>query len=440
MSFKTVSAILGSNWLIDKSWTEKHLPLIIGLLKGQQVNFDFKKDEDTSLQKALSHYAGSAYNVRVYSDLSSLPQGSIAVMTIAGPILKYGGMCSYGTVDYTQLVNRLANSPNIEGIIINMDTPGGQAAGTAAFADAIKAASSVKPVVSYIDDGIAASAGMWIASAASEIYVSQPHSMVGSVGVYTTLVDWYSYFEQEGLKVKDVYAPQSTDKNQDYIQALAGKEDLLKAELKVLADQFISTVKENRAGKLTSDEWNGGKMFYADDAQRIGLIDGIKSSGELINHMNGLIGTGKKSRSPQQASQQTNNTMSFPKLKAFLGFKSEDNTSDVKLEEKAESLEALVAERDNLQGTVKQHEGTIATLKDEATTAAATIAANTKTIEQLQEDKTALTTKVAALEKGDGTEFSSTSKEKDDIDAPDSDDEFLTSYDLEAKAINDQFK
>jgi ClpP class serine protease len=52
-----------------------------------------------------------------------------------------------------------------------------------------------------IDDGIAASAAMWIASAAShEIYTTQKTDMVGSIGVYTTVADWYGYFAKEGFE------------------------------------------------------------------------------------------------------------------------------------------------------------------------------------------------------------------------------------------------
>jgi protease-4 len=62
------------------------------------------------------------------------------------------------------------------------------------LSDAILEARKQKPVVAIIDDGIAASAAMWIASAASEIYLTKKTDQVGSIGVYTTLADWYSYY------------------------------------------------------------------------------------------------------------------------------------------------------------------------------------------------------------------------------------------------------
>jgi protease-4 len=177
-------------------------------------------------------------------------------------------------------------------------------------ADIIK--SIQKPTISVIDDGMAASAGYWIATAADEIYVTKETSEVGSVGVYCTLYDWKTYFEKEGLPVIEVYAPQSTEKNLDYRNALKGDEKLLKDSLRVLADQFIKTVSANRDGKLTSNEWNAGAMFYAKDAQKIGLIDGIKSLEQVVQRMDQLI-------SNKNSSTSKNQNMSFKKTAGVAG-------------------------------------------------------------------------------------------------------------------------
>ncbi len=289
MSFRTISAILRGRWLLDKTYAQSYMPFVFQMLNGQQVNLDAKKDESNQVQK-LNTFAGAAYGVGPGSDLSRLPPDSIAVVSMNGPLMKYGDMCSWGMVDFAALINRLGSNGNVRGIIIDMDSPGGQADGTALTADAITRARQRKPVVSLIDDGIAASAAEWISSAANEVYVTQATDMVGSVGVYTTIADWYAHYQEHWhLPVRDIYAPQSTDKNKDYQEALKGNDDMIKAELKVLADQFIKTIKRNRAGKLTSDEWTTGKMFYAKDAIRIGLIDGIKSFDQVVDRVTQLM-------------------------------------------------------------------------------------------------------------------------------------------------------
>lgn len=301
MSFNTLSAILRGRWLLDKQWAEAHYPLVLRFMKGETVDFGFGDrkaydDDDNSDYEAKlpapEKLAAqrNVYSVRRYSDLSVLPNGSIAMLTLEGPLMKRGGMCSYGMVDHAELINRLSVASNVGGILLNIDSPGGQADGTAMLSQAIKDAASHKPVLAIIDDGMAASAAMWIASAADEIYVTQPTDAVGSVGVYTTIADWNTHYKEYfKLPVKDIYAPQSTDKNRDYHEAIAGNEEPLKEDLAVLAQQFIDTVANNRSGKIKGDEWKTGKMFYAKDAKRIGLIDGIKTFGQVINRLDILI-------------------------------------------------------------------------------------------------------------------------------------------------------
>lgn len=382
MNFNAQTALMSGGWLIEEKWVATHLPLLVKMMKGEGDGA--AAEVKNSAPVVLSHNAGSVYKVGYYSDLNNIPDGSIAMISLIGPITKYG-YWSYGTVDYTALINRLTLSPNIAGIIINIDSPGGECAGTAMFADAIKVASSYKPVIGLIDDGIAASAAMWIASACSEIYTTQKTDMVGSVGVYSTIVDWYKYFESQGLSITDVYAPQSTEKNLDFKEALEGKYDLLLAELKIIAAEFISTVSTNRGERLTSDEWNKGKMFYTKDAIRLGLIDGQKSIDQVIKRINSLISTNKSTQS------QTNYSMKFPNMAAFFGFKNEEESiADISLETYGSSLEALIAERDALSAEKL-------TLNDSVATLNQTISEKDQSIATLSSDKTALETQVSKL-------------------------------------------
>lgn len=307
MSFRTASAILRGKWLIDPNWAAAHMPLVIKMIKGEAVDFGFTKDESVE-SKVLSNRAGVIYEVGYYTDLSRLPSGAIAMLSICGPVTKYGDSCSYGSIDHIRTINRLALSENVKGIILNIDSPGGEAAGTAALSECIRNATKLKPVIGLVDDGIAASAAMWIISACAEIYTTKKTDMVGSVGAYQTLADWYGYFEAEGLKIRDIYAPQSTEKNFEYREALKGNDDPIKAELEVLVDDFINTVKTNRAGKIKKEDWMTGKMFYTRDAIRQGLIDGQKTMEQVVKRMDQLIAS-----TPSNSQIINTNTMAFEK-------------------------------------------------------------------------------------------------------------------------------
>lgn len=286
------------------------MPLIMKMINGESVDFGMKRDERKDALQ-LSHQAlGGIYEVGYYTDLTLLPNESIAVLSIKGAVTKYGDYCSWGMIDYSMILARLAKSPNVSGVVIDMDSPGGQAYGTSMLADQIKETSKLKPVIGVVNDGIAASAGLWLLTSCDEVYVTKKTDMVGSCGVYCSIYDWYGYYESLGLKVRDVYAPQSKDKNKSYNEAVNGNDEALKKELATLAQQFIDTVQSNRGERLTSNDWNTGKMFYAEEAMKIGLIDGIKSMDEVFQRMETLVS------SKTQKSNNNITIMEYPKVQS----------------------------------------------------------------------------------------------------------------------------
>lgn len=309
MSFRTASAILRGAWLIEPGFAKAHLPLIMGMLQGHQNADAFmsgskmkagaKADISIPHRVSLSGAKGSAndapselFGVTPHTSTERLPYNSIAIVDITGPILKYGDACTWGSVDYNDLLLRLANSNRVKGVILNFDTPGGQAAGTALLAQTIKDVSRVKPVLGICQDGIVASAGMWLASAVQEFYVTQVTDAVGSIGAYQTIADFSEAYKMEGIMVRDIYAPQSTHKNEEYREAVEKNNDtLIEEDLRFLVQDFINTVKRNRGPRLNlaaGDPFTG-KMFNAPDALKIGLIDGIKSLTAVVKRMEQLI-------------------------------------------------------------------------------------------------------------------------------------------------------
>lgn len=332
MSFKTASAILRGRWLVNKDWASSHMPLVFNFMKGDaqagKMLMDWDDDDDDGgsddAEPTIINGTKNVFEVCCRSSLSDLPYGAIAYLDISGPMLKHGDMCSDGMDDYAELMFAMQYAPNIAGVIIDIDTPGGQADGTASLAAAIKSLAAVKPVIGFVDDGICCSAGYWVLSACTEIYASQPTDYVGSVGVYCTVADWYAYYASQGLPVKDVYAPQSTEKCLDFRESIAGNDEPLKEDLAVIADAFISAVKTNRKGKIQGTSWNTGATFYAADAQAIGLIDGIKNFDQVVFRMGRMISAQNKQSQPQTSNMANENTSPFANILAAAGIQAID--------------------------------------------------------------------------------------------------------------------
>lgn len=286
--FKLASALLRSTWLVDDSWAENNIGLAQLILEGNAINSDLKK-QVANLDNRLTKYS-------YREGWGNATKGSFAFYNINGPILHYG-WCDDGTNEFHQIFNEAEHNNNIAGHFLLMDTPGGQADGVLEFAETIK--SSTKPVVAFVNGGMIASGGVWIASAADFIYASSVMCEVGSVGAYSTLIDASERDKREGVKRITIRAKQSIDKNTVYELAKSGDKDAiaeLEGRVSVLADHFINAVKTNRGDKLTTDSWNTGKMYFADEAVKMGLIDGISTFEESINLLTSLSNSNKKSK------------------------------------------------------------------------------------------------------------------------------------------------
>jgi ClpP class serine protease len=429
----TLSAALRGRWLLDKAWAESHLPLVESMLSGQPVDFSSKSsqhfinDEGQFMAQAIVGAGGGVIQKGRWNSFDEAPEGSIALIPITGPITKYNGECGEpGSAQYSSWVQQAEASPNISGIIFKVDSPGGMVDGTATFADTIRAAK--KPTLSFVDDGMMASAGTWIGTSANEVWASQKTDTIGSIGVYTTMMDFKGFFEQRGIKVRDIYAPQSSEKNLDYRNALEGDDALILDDLSFIAKEFIRTIKANRKGKLNlefADPFKG-KMFRAEDAISVGLIDGISTFEQAI------------SRVAEMANERSQNSTSkklyhmfgknaFKAVSALAGVTAEDITEEQFTAANAnlvsEKITAVVFAPADYAATLKTAQDALATATSEKKT-------SDDALTKLQGD-------FDAFKAGKGAGAAGSQKDGDDEipGGEKEEDKFLTSADKKAREM-----
>lgn len=212
------------------------------------------------------------------------PEGSTAVIALKGTLLKYGTWCSYGADEIAAQIRTAAAHANISSIVLDIDSGGGACDAVAPLVGAISdARAGGIPVVASCD--LCASAAYWVASACDRILADNDiSSEFGSIGVMCSFADARPMYEKMGYKFHEIYADQSVNKNEAFTLALAGDYSLIKTEsLNPLAVRFQETVKANRAAlKTETPGILAGKMFYAGDALRNGLIDQIGPLSEAV--------------------------------------------------------------------------------------------------------------------------------------------------------------
>lgn len=303
----TLSGILRGRWLLDKQWAQSQLPMVLLMLQGK-INLQTssvtpdKHDKSVKSEVARSGDMGTEqpfaidpatmtqyplykfdYGTWSYVPNPNIPQGSVGILPISGPITKYNGDCGEpGSIQRAGWLQEMQSRSNIGSIIQLIDTPGGESRAANSHVQAIQ--KSNKPVLSYID-GMCASLGVWYSSASQETYLSSEMDEMGSIGSYCSILDFSGYLEAQGIKLIEIYAPQSIDKNKDYRDAMNGDTSAIEADLKIMVDAFTSFVKTSRGDKASSNAkaWDSGKMFYANEAVKLGLADGIKPFDQVVS-------------------------------------------------------------------------------------------------------------------------------------------------------------
>lgn len=292
---KLAFALARSRWAIDHVSGLNMFPSVHGLLTGNPNAFStqiqgLNVDEDGNIiQEPVAFIVGKDGQLLSLSDVldgnADVAKGSIGIMNVSGVMMKDSFCGMTGTMEMAEQVKALSAIEEINTILFDTDSPGGQVDGTETFADAIR--ESGKRTIGLVNNGMACSAGYWPISGCDELYATHATCEIGSIGVYATLSDYSKYYEEMNIKIEDVYADQSTEKNKGYIDWKAGDPKVFKERLTLVATEFISAVETNRAGKLNlsvGDPFKGA-VYGATKATEIGLIDGIKKKDALINEL-----------------------------------------------------------------------------------------------------------------------------------------------------------
>jgi protease-4 len=215
----------------------------------------------------------------------------VAIIPLRGTMIKYGTMCSYGADEIAAAIDEAAANKKVTGIVLDIDSGGGAVDAVAPLVDAIRRAKAArKPVVACCD--LCASAAYWTACECNEIMAANSiSSEFGSIGVMMSFPDYAKYYEKEGIKIHTIYSNLSTYKNAPFEAAKKGEYDSIKAEeLDPLARKFQANVRTKRAGKLNEDIEGilSGKVFYAEDALKHGLIDSIGTLDRAVERVREL--------------------------------------------------------------------------------------------------------------------------------------------------------
>lgn len=214
----------------------------------------------------------------------------VAVIPVSGPIFRYANLFTEisgatSTQELATDIQAALDNRYVRGIVLDINSPGGEATGISELARLIASARGVKPIVAY-GGGTVASAAYWLASAAEQ-FVIDDTAVLGSIGVVMSYLDTSERDSKSGVRRVEIVSSQSPDKRVDP-NSETGRAKV-QATVDALAGVFVSAVAKNRGvseEKVLSDFGQGGVLVGA-QAIKAGMADRIGSLETVIAELAG---------------------------------------------------------------------------------------------------------------------------------------------------------
>lgn len=220
--------------------------------------------------------------------LNASPVEQIAVISALGSMVNrnhgWGESDGSGLRSYRVLGADLlaaGNDPEIGGIILDVDSFGGMAAGCNRVATLIAEIAQVKPIYAVIDLNCF-SAAYWLAAACSRIILTDASAGVGSIGCIAIHHDQSQRNEKEGDVYTAVYFGENKNDYSPHNPLSKGMIDKLQRSVDRFGLQISQSVAELRGGDLDQVLATKAGTYYGQDAIAAGLADEIASFDDAV--------------------------------------------------------------------------------------------------------------------------------------------------------------
>ena len=221
---------------------------------------------------------------------SGSSQSHVAVIDILGVIADNEDA---NAEDIIRGLRNAVKDTHTQGIILNINSPGGSPVQSAYIYDEIrriKEAHPDLPIHSVVGD-ICASGGYYIAAASDKIFVSQA-SIIGSIGVIMNGFGFVDVLEKLGVERRLLTAGSHKAMLDPFSPSNAVETQHMQALLDEVHQQFIDAVREGRGKRLIeSDDTFSGLVWTGAKGVKLGLADGF---GNIDSVAKDEIGTKRK--------------------------------------------------------------------------------------------------------------------------------------------------
>lgn len=204
-------------------------------------------------------------------------------------ILYADGVCAMdegiNARELTKLVDQAANNLLIKGVVLRVDSPGGDGLASDLVAEALRRCSKRKPTI--VSQGyVAGSGGYWL-SMYGDVIVASPNTITGSIGVISAWIYNKGAFDSIGANAEIIargahadlglgpelpfIGLQLPERNMDAAERKAFEENI-----RSFYDEFVERVASGRKMTVAQvDSVAQGRVWMGIDAKRVGLVDSL---------------------------------------------------------------------------------------------------------------------------------------------------------------------
>ncbi len=246
--------------------------------------------------------AMSAMDMAVYQrpPPASAPEG-IAVIPVHGSLVKRSlgmeaasGLTSYGEI--AAMLDAALADPQVSGILLDIDSPGGEASGSFELARRVREVAALKPVWAVANDA-AYSAAYAIAASAQRLYVTETGG-VGSIGVIALHVDQSVKDATDGYRYTAITAGAHKNDYSPHEPLSDSAKTELQSEVDRLYTIFTEHVAAMRGLDLDAVRSTEAGLYFGGNAVTQGLADGVQTLEATLTELHSFLNAKNNARNP----------------------------------------------------------------------------------------------------------------------------------------------
>ncbi|MEP7364093.1 MAG: signal peptide peptidase SppA [Acidobacteriota bacterium] len=250
-----------------------------GLIDGLMYENEYLDQlKDRLKQDKLSKLAYREYMKIPASSVGLEGKNRIAVISGEGAILRGSSPGGFNETEaiysttFTKLLRDTAEDSRVRGVILRVDSPGGDAIASDEILHEVKRLSAKKPLVISMSD-VAASGGYYIAMSGDPL-LAYPNTITGSIGVIFGKVNLEQLYKKLGINVEIIQRGKNAAIDSSSKPLTEAGRAKLHEGVQAVYRTFLQRVATGRKKKVDEVEpFAGGRVWMGVTAKQNGLVD-----------------------------------------------------------------------------------------------------------------------------------------------------------------------